>query len=174
MTLCDQVAWVLAERHQIAVWSARGPGWPVEPTSGLFQVRAFGGSAVVLIRPLPLNTRHAGPRQVTVGPGALRQLICDTTKVNKGAAETTRTDQQAARLRDRAAVTTPTWSPRGCLVPRRRSRDPSCRVRMLAAPGQRLREDPTPPARDASGSAGTAASSLRTMRRANALVTVVA
>ena len=30
---------VLAERRQMAVKSARGPGWPVEPTSGLFQVR---------------------------------------------------------------------------------------------------------------------------------------
>ena len=56
----------------------------------------------MLITPLPLNTRHAGPRQVAVGPGVLRQLICDTTKVNTGAAETTRTDQQAARLRERA------------------------------------------------------------------------
>jgi hypothetical protein len=56
----------------------------------------------MLITPLPLNTRHAGPRQVAVGPGALRQLICDTTKVNTGAAETTRTDQQAAQLRERA------------------------------------------------------------------------
>ena len=46
----------------------------------------------MLITPLPLNTRHAGLRQVAVGPGALRQLICDTTKVNTGAAETTRTD----------------------------------------------------------------------------------
>jgi hypothetical protein len=45
----------------------------------------------MLITPLPLNTRHAGPRQVAVGPGALRQLICDTTKVNTGAGETTRT-----------------------------------------------------------------------------------
>jgi hypothetical protein len=58
----------------------------------------------MLITPLPLNTRHAGPRQVAVGPGALRQLICDTTKVNTGAAETTRTDQQAAQLRERALV----------------------------------------------------------------------
>ena len=56
----------------------------------------------MLITPLPLNTRHAGPRQVAVGPGALRQLICDTAKVNTGAAETTRTDQQADQLRDRA------------------------------------------------------------------------
>jgi hypothetical protein len=56
----------------------------------------------MLITPLPLNTRHAGPRQVAAGPGALQQLICDTTKVNTGAAETTRTDQQAAQLRDRA------------------------------------------------------------------------
>jgi hypothetical protein len=58
----------------------------------------------MLITPLPLNTRHAGPRQVAVGPGALRQLICDTTKVNTGAAETTRTDQQAAQLRERAFI----------------------------------------------------------------------
>jgi hypothetical protein len=58
----------------------------------------------MLITPLPLNTRHAGPRQVAVGPGALRQLICDTTKVNTGAAETTRTDQQAAQLRERALI----------------------------------------------------------------------
>ncbi len=57
----------------------------------------------MLITPLPLNTRHAGPRQVAVRPGALRQLICDTTKVNTGAAETTRTDAQAAQLRERAA-----------------------------------------------------------------------
>jgi hypothetical protein len=56
----------------------------------------------MLITPLPLNTRHAGPRQVAVGPGSLRQLICDTTKVNTGAAETTRTDQQADQLRVRA------------------------------------------------------------------------
>jgi hypothetical protein len=60
----------------------------------------------MLITPLPLNTRHAGPRQVAVGPGALRQLICDTTKVNTGAAETTYTDThitvlhaETARLR---------------------------------------------------------------------------
>lgn len=58
----------------------------------------------MLITPLPLNTRHAGPRQVAVGPGALRQLICDTTKVNTGAAETTWTDAQAAQLRERAAA----------------------------------------------------------------------
>lgn len=57
----------------------------------------------MLITPL-LNTRHAGPRQVAVGPGALRQLICDTTNVNTGAAETTRTDAQAAQLRERAAA----------------------------------------------------------------------
>jgi hypothetical protein len=56
----------------------------------------------MLITPLPLNTKHAGPRQVAVGPGALRQLIYDTAKVNTGAAETTRTDQHAALLRDRA------------------------------------------------------------------------
>lgn len=56
----------------------------------------------MLITPLPLDTRHAGPKQVATGPGALRHLICDTTKVNTGAAETTRTDQQAAQLRDRA------------------------------------------------------------------------
>ena len=56
----------------------------------------------MLITPLPPNTRHAGPRQAAVGPGALRQLICDTTKVNTSDAETTRTDQQAAQLRDRA------------------------------------------------------------------------
>jgi hypothetical protein len=30
--------------------------------------------------------------------------ICDTTEVNTSAAETTRTDQRAAQLRDRAAV----------------------------------------------------------------------
>jgi hypothetical protein len=52
----------------------------------------------MLITPLPLNTRHAGPRQVAVGPGALRQLICDTTKVNTGAAETTRTDEHITAL----------------------------------------------------------------------------
>ena len=64
----------------------------------------------MLITPLPLNTRHAGPRQAAVGPGALRQLICDTTKVNTGAAETTRTDEhitaltaETARLRAEAA-----------------------------------------------------------------------
>jgi hypothetical protein len=56
----------------------------------------------MLITPLPLNTRHAGPRQVAVGPGALRQLICDTTKVNTGAAETTRTDRDIAVIRQRA------------------------------------------------------------------------
>jgi len=54
---------------------------------------------VVLITPLPLR-RLA--KKVALGPGALRQLICDTTKVNTGAAETTRTDQQAAQLRERA------------------------------------------------------------------------
>jgi len=53
----------------------------------------------MLITPLPLNTRHAGPRQVAVGPGALRQLICDTTKVNTGAAETTYTDRDIAVIR---------------------------------------------------------------------------
>ena len=52
----------------------------------------------MLITPLPLNARHAGPRQVAVGPGALRRLICDTTKVNTGAAETTRTDKHIAAL----------------------------------------------------------------------------
>jgi hypothetical protein len=55
----------------------------------------------MLITPLPLNTRHAGPRQAAVGPGALRQLICDTTKVNTGAAETTDTDREIATLRER-------------------------------------------------------------------------
>jgi hypothetical protein len=54
----------------------------------------------MLITPLPLNTRHAGPRQVAVGPGALRQLICDTTKVNTDAAETTRTDTHIGKLRE--------------------------------------------------------------------------
>ncbi len=87
----------------MAVRSARGPGWPVEPTSGLFQVRSslrrVGSDADYT---LPLNTRHAGPRQVAVGPGALRQLICDTTKVNTGAAETTRTDSHARQLRAQA------------------------------------------------------------------------
>jgi hypothetical protein len=57
----------------------------------------------MLITPLPLNTRHAGPRQVAVGPGALRQLICDTTKVNTGAAETTRTDRHIDRIREEIA-----------------------------------------------------------------------
>ena len=52
----------------------------------------------MLITPLPLNTRHAGARQVAVGPGALRQLICDTIKVNTGAAETTRTDEHITAL----------------------------------------------------------------------------
>ena len=55
----------------------------------------------MLTTPLPLNTRHAGPRQVAVGPGALRQLICDTTKVNTGAAETTRTDRDTIAIRRR-------------------------------------------------------------------------
>lgn len=58
----------------------------------------------MLITPLPLNTRHAGPRQVAVGPGALRQLICDTTKVNTGAAETTRTDRRAGLLTRKAEL----------------------------------------------------------------------
>ena len=56
----------------------------------------------MLITLTPLNVRHAGPTQVAVGPGALRPLICDTTEVDTGAAETTRTDQQAAQLRERA------------------------------------------------------------------------
>jgi hypothetical protein len=58
----------------------------------------------MLITPLPLNTRHAGPRQVAAGPGALRQLLCDTTKVNTGAAETTRTDSHAGQLRAKAEL----------------------------------------------------------------------
>jgi hypothetical protein len=62
-------------------------------------LRRVGSSADY---PLPLNTRHAGPRQVAVGPGALRQLICDTAKVNTGAAETTRTDSHAGQLRAKA------------------------------------------------------------------------
>jgi len=55
----------------------------------------------MLVTPLPLNTRHAGPRQVAVGPGALRQLICDTAKVNTGAAETTVTDRDITVVRAR-------------------------------------------------------------------------
>lgn len=65
---------------------------------------------MTLFIPPPLNTRHAGPKQVAVGSGALRQLICDTTKVNTGAAETTRTDAhitaltaETARLRAESA-----------------------------------------------------------------------
>jgi len=58
----------------------------------------------MLITPLPLNTRHAGPRQVAAGGGALRQLICDTTKVNTGAAETTYTDRDISQLRERLAI----------------------------------------------------------------------
>ena len=58
----------------------------------------------MLITPPSLNTRHAGPKRVAVGSGTLQQLICDTTKVNTGAAETTRTDAQAAQLRSRAAA----------------------------------------------------------------------
>jgi hypothetical protein len=40
------------------------------------------------------ETRRAKASRV-----ALRQLICDTTKVNTGAAETTRTDTHISRLR---------------------------------------------------------------------------
>ena len=58
----------------------------------------------MLLTLLPLNRRHAGLSQVAVGPGASRPLICDTDKVNTGAAETTRTDAQAAQLRDRATA----------------------------------------------------------------------
>jgi hypothetical protein len=43
------------------------------------------------------------PRQAAVGPAALRQLICDTTKVNTGAAETTRADRDIAELERRSA-----------------------------------------------------------------------
>lgn len=64
----------------------------------------------MLITLLPLNVRHAGPAQVAVGPGAPRPLICDTTEVNTGAAETTYTDThitaltaETARLRAEAA-----------------------------------------------------------------------
>lgn len=58
----------------------------------------------MLITPLPLNVRHARPIQVAVGPGAYRPLICDTNKVNTGAAETTRTDHHAAQLVGKAEL----------------------------------------------------------------------
>jgi hypothetical protein len=77
----------------MAVRSARGPGWPVEPTSGLFQVRSSlrrVGSDADYTPAAEYETRRA--KASRVGPAALQQLICDTTKVNTGAAETTRTD----------------------------------------------------------------------------------
>ena len=92
----------------------------------------------MLITPLPLNTRHAGLRQVAVGPGALRQLICDTTKVNTGAAETTDTDRQAAQLRERAAA----FDAQAGLVPQPvgdRLRASAARLREIADKHERTR-----------------------------------
>jgi len=58
----------------------------------------------MLITPPSLNTRHAGPKRVAVGSGTLQQLICDTTKVNTGTAETTDTDRDIQQLADRLAA----------------------------------------------------------------------
>lgn len=85
----------------MAVKSARGPGWPVEPTPGLFQVRSSlrrVGSDADDTPAAEYETRRAKASRGR--PGALRQLTCDTTKVNTSAAETTDTDAHVSKLRE--------------------------------------------------------------------------
>jgi hypothetical protein len=101
----------------------------------------------MLITPLPLNTRHAGPRQVAAGPGALRQLICDTTKVNTGAAETTRTDRDIEHICRQAAELTQLAGDPFSPAPRHeRERRELIRLRAIIAEHDGTRPDTDVPA----------------------------
>jgi hypothetical protein len=85
------------------VRSARGPGWQVEPTSGLIQVCSSlrrVASDADYTPAAEYETRRVNASRGR--PRCLRQLICDTTKVNTGAAETTRTDRDIATVAEEA------------------------------------------------------------------------